>query len=109
MDNFILKIRDPEGDEVFGLSIGSMLDNVFKFGAKDNRYKHHEEWANSNCCIETVCASATVIYRQPESEKYHFFVRAVENLYMLLLLLLVNMSHSTMPWLQSHTSQSPIG
>jgi hypothetical protein len=34
----------------------------------------------------------------------------VESLYMLLLfLLLVNMSHSTMPWLQSHTSQSPIG
>jgi hypothetical protein len=62
MDNLILKIRDPEGDKVFGLSIGSMLDNVFKFGAKDNRYKHHEEWANSNCCIETVCASAMVIF-----------------------------------------------
>ncbi len=67
MDNLILKIRDPEGDEVFGLIIGSMLDNVFKFRAKDNRYKHHEEWANSNCCIETVCASAMVIFRQPKS------------------------------------------
>ena len=51
MDNLIAKIRDPEGDEVFGLDIGSMLDNVFKLGAKDNRYKHHEEWASSNCCI----------------------------------------------------------
>ena len=36
MDNLILKIRDPEGDEVFGLDIGSMMDNVFKFGVKDH-------------------------------------------------------------------------
>ncbi len=73
MDNLIVKIRDPEGEEVFGLDIGSMLDNVFKLGAKDNRYKHHEEWASSNCCIETVCASAMVIYKNSADEKYRFW------------------------------------
>ena len=73
MDNLIVKIRDPDGKEVFGLDIGSMLDNVFKLGAKDNRYKHHEEWASSNCCIETVCASAMVIYKNSADEKYRFW------------------------------------
>lgn len=73
MDNLIVKIRDREGDEMFGLDIGSMLDNVFKLGAKDNRYKHHKEWASSNCCIETVCASAMVIYKHSEDGKYRFW------------------------------------
>ncbi len=90
MDNLVLKIRDLEGDEVFGLSIGSMLDNVFKFGAKDNRYKHHEEWANSNCCIETVCASAMVIFRRPESGKYHFLSKLCTANEMLARLLVTN-------------------
>ena len=73
MDNLILKIRDPEGEEVFGLDIGSMLDNVFKLGAKDNRYEHHEEWASSKCCIDSVCASAMVIYKNLADEKYRFW------------------------------------
>ena len=72
IDNLIVKISDPDGKEVFGLDIGSMLDNVFKLGAKDNRYKHHEEWASSNCCIETVCASAMVIYKHSASWKNIF-------------------------------------
>ena len=54
MDNLICTFFTPEGHSRYGLHIGSMLNSIFKFGGKDERYKFHHMWAKSNCFIETV-------------------------------------------------------
>ena len=38
MDNLICTFVTPEGNSRHGLYIGSMLDSIFKFGGKDERY-----------------------------------------------------------------------
>ncbi len=79
MDNLICTFVTPEGHSRHGLHIGSMLDSIFKFGGKDERYKFHHMWASSNCCIETVCASAMVIYKHVTSGKYRFWCQCCRN------------------------------
>ncbi len=61
MDNLLHNIVTPEGQEAYGLYIASILDNIYKFGGKHDRYRYHRMWACSNCSIETVCASAMFI------------------------------------------------
>ncbi len=78
MDNLIHTFVTPEGNQRHGLYIGSMLDSIFKFGGKHERCRYNRMWARSNCCIETVCASAMVIYKHATSGKYRFGVSAVE-------------------------------
>lgn len=73
MDNLIHKFVNPEGHEGYGLCIASILDNIIKFGGKHERYNYYPMWARSNCSIETVCASAMVIYKQVTSGKYRFW------------------------------------
>jgi hypothetical protein len=70
MDNLLHKFVTPEGQEGYGLYIASILNNIYKFGGKHERYKYHWMWASSNCSIGTVCASAMVIYKHVLSGKY---------------------------------------
>ena len=70
MDNLFHKFVTPEGQEGYGLYMASILDNTYKFGGKDERFKYHRMWASSHCSIETVCASAMVIYKHVLSGKY---------------------------------------
>ena len=107
MDNLIHTFVTPEGNQSHGLYISSMLDNIFKFGGKHERYRYHRMWARSNCCIETVCASAMVIYKHATSGKYRLFgVSAVERMFTVLPL--DNTTHCMISWLPSHMSQSLI-
>ena len=76
MDNLIHMFVTPEGHVRPGLYISPMLGSIFKFGGKDERYKFHHLWASSNCCIETVCASAMVIYKHVTSGKYRFWCQS---------------------------------
>jgi hypothetical protein len=69
LDNLLHKFVTPEGQEGYGLYTASMLDNLHKFGGKHDRYKYRHIWARSNCSIETVCASAMVIYKHVLSGK----------------------------------------
>ena len=74
MDNLLQRF---EGHGV-GLHIDAILDNIFKFGGKDEQYKKsHHMWASSNCSIESVFASAMVIYQEVTSGKLDFSVNAV--------------------------------
>ena len=75
MDNLLHKFVTPEGQEGYGLFIASILDNIYKFGGKHDRYRYHRMWACSNCSIESVCASAMVIYKHVISGKYRFWCR----------------------------------
>ena len=107
MDNLLHKFVTPEGQEGYGLYIASILDNIYKFGGKHNRYKYHRMWASSNCSIETVCASAMVIYKHVLSENIDFGAGAVER--MCTVLPLVNTTHSVISWLPSPMSLPHIG
>ena len=72
MDN-VLQMIEGHGA---GLCIDAILDNIFKFGGKDERYKtSHRMWASSNCSIESVLASAMVIYQEVPSGKFRFYCR----------------------------------
>eukprot|EP00972_Heterocapsa_arctica_P098488 14533321-Heterocapsa_arctica.AAC.1 len=72
MDN-LLQMFEGHG---VGLCIDAILDNIFKFGGMDERYKKsHRTWASSNCSIESVFASAMVIYQEVKSGKFRFFCR----------------------------------
>ncbi len=75
MDNLLHMFVCPEGQEGYGLYIASILDYIYKFGGKHVRYTYHQMWACSNCSIETVCASAMVIYKHVISGKYRFWCR----------------------------------
>ncbi len=75
MDNLLHKFITPEGQEGYGLYIASILDNIYKFGGKHDQYRYHRMWASINCSIETVCASAMVIYKHVMSGKYRFWCR----------------------------------
>jgi hypothetical protein len=75
MDNLLHMFVNPEGQEGYGLYVASILDNIYKFGGKHDRYRYHRMWACSNCSIETVCASAMVIYKHVISCKYRFWCR----------------------------------
>jgi hypothetical protein len=72
MDNFLHKFVTPEGHDGHGLYVTSILDNIYKFGGKHDQYRYHHMWASTNCSIETVCASAMVIYKHALSGKYRF-------------------------------------
>ncbi len=78
MDNLLHKFLTPEGQEGYGLYIASIFDSIYKFGGKHDRYRYHRMWACSNCSIETVCASAMVIYKHVLSGKYRFWCRCCE-------------------------------
>jgi hypothetical protein len=72
MDN-VLQMIEGHGA---GLCIDAILDNIFKFGGKDERYKtSHRMWASSNCSIESVLASAMTIYQEVPSGKFRFYCR----------------------------------
>jgi hypothetical protein len=74
MDNVLQMI---EGRGV-GLCIDAILDNI-KFGGKDERYKSsHRMWASSNCSIESVFASAMIIYQEDDSGKFRFYCRCCQ-------------------------------
>ena len=73
MDNLLHKFATPEGQEWYGFYIASILDEIFKFGGKHDRYKYHLMWTSSNCSIETVSASAMVIYMHVMSGRYRFW------------------------------------
>ena len=75
MDNVLQMI---EGRGV-GLCIDAILDNILKSGGKDEQYKSsHRMWASSNCSIESVFASAMVIYQEVPSRKFRFYCRCCE-------------------------------
>ena len=79
MDNLLDKFVTPDGHEVYGLRIDSILDNIFKFGGKHERYnRSHRMWASSNCSIESVFASAMVIYKEVSSGTFRFFCRCCQ-------------------------------
>jgi hypothetical protein len=83
------------------------LDNIYKFGRKHEQYNYHCMWASRNCSIETVCASAMVIYNRVLSGKYRFWCwccgKDVHSYP------LVNTTHSMISWLPSPMSLSHIG
>ena len=86
MDNLICTFVTPEGHSRHGLHIGSMLDSMFKFGGKDERY-------NFITCGQAVIAALKLLVLQPWSSTsmshlvsigFGFGVRAVEIIFTVL-------------------------
>jgi hypothetical protein len=79
MDNVIQKFVTPEGHEQYGIFVASILDNVINFGGNNEWCNSHPKmWATSNCSIETVCASAMVIYKEDTSCSCRFWCQCCQ-------------------------------
>ena len=104
MDTLLHKFVTPEGHEGYGLYIASILDNIYKFGGKHDRYKYQL----------AVIAPLKLFVLQPWSYtsmfclvNIDFGVGAVKK--MCTVHPLVNTTHSMISWLPSPMSLSHIG
>jgi hypothetical protein len=86
MDNLLHKFVTPKGQEGYGLYMASILDNIYKFGGKHDRYNYHCMFCQANI---------------------DFGVGAVER--MCTVLPLVNTTHSMISWSPSPMSLSHTG
>ena len=54
------------------INIASILDNVYEFG-RDEMFFSEDNWARANLTVESVCASAMRIYKNPSDGLYRIW------------------------------------
>jgi hypothetical protein len=57
---------------VKSINIASILDNVYEFGC-DEMFFSEDNWARANLTVESVCASAMRIYKDPSDGLYRIW------------------------------------
>ena len=54
------------------INIATILDNVYEFG-HDEMFFSEDNWARANLTVESVCASAMRIYKDPSDGLYRIW------------------------------------
>ena len=67
--SIIEPIEVSPGEIVKSINIASILDNVYEFGC-DEMFFSEDNWARANLTVESVCASAMRIYKDPSDGLY---------------------------------------
>ena len=65
-------IEVSPGEIVKSINIASILDNVYEFG-RDEMFFSEDNWARANLTVESVCASAMRIYKDPSDGLYRIW------------------------------------
>ncbi len=65
-------IEVSPGEIMKSINIPSILDNVYEFG-RDEMFFSEDNWARANLTVESVCASAMQIYKDPSDGLYRIW------------------------------------
>ncbi len=70
--SIIEAIEVSPGEIMKSINIASILDNVYEF-AHDEMFFLEDNWARANLTVESVCASAMRIYKDPSDGLYRIW------------------------------------